>query len=439
MRIVLINPPSPWLISDTDLVTLGILYIVSSLRKEKDIHCIVCDLAGLDEDQWKIPVGDIYGVTGTTPHFHYMKRITEILKDRQPDNFVIWGGPHATIMPSHVLTHSRADICVLGESELIFAYLCRYLLKNRYCPDIPGVAYRELGSIVINHATERVADISKVPHPAREEIDMFKYSKVKTHKYIIGDCRETSIITTRGCPYKCSFCAQYALWGGEIKYRSIYDIYNEVRLLRDDYGINLINVTDDTSLLNDKFTHGLCKTMDRLGMYWHCLSRVDTITDEIVKKMYDSGCRQIVFGLETGSDKILKAMRKGFNIEQAYRAIDIVKRYDIKIRGQMVIGFPYEDDNTISETGEFMRNANVDVWGLHIFQPLPGSDVWNNPEKYDYPLDKEQMIKDEFRSMHTIGRPDEIPTENEDIRRWYDYLDNIAGERNVYNLGAQDK
>jgi len=437
MRIILINPPSPWLISDTDVLPLGLLYIAAAV-KNYGAECIVCDLAGLSEDQWKIPVGDIYGITGTSPHFNHMARITEILKSREPEKMVVWGGPHATIMPEHILTKTKVDICILGEGEKNFPLLLAACNDGKKAyRHIKGIAYRSKRHIKINYPG-RIKNLDSMQPPARDDVDIFKYSKTKTSKYIIGDCRETTIFTSRGCPYNCAFCAQNKLWGGKVVFRDIRSIERELQALKHRYGINLIWIMDDTFMLNKQLTSDVCKVMDELGLYWHCLSRVDKIDDETIKMMYNSGCKQIMFGLESGSDKMLKHMNKMFTTQQAKDAVEIVKRYDIKIRGQMIVGFPFEDDSTIRETAKFIKDFDVDAWGLHIFQPFPGCDVWDNPEKYKYKLDKQAAINNGFKDFHTIGKPNEAPTDDQNIKDWLIYLRGIADKKNIHDMGAQD-
>lgn len=416
-EVVLINPPSPWLISDTDVPPLGLLYIARAL-KNADISYTVCDLAGLKEDQWKIPVGEVYGITGTSPHFNIMNRITDIIKARPIASRVVWGGPHATLMPEHVLNNTQCDLCIIGEGEYSFINWLEYGISCQH-----------------NHST-RIIDLYSMPD--RNSIDIFKYSKAKTSKYIMGDCRETTIFTSRGCPYNCSFCAQKNIWGGKVIYRDIDRIRDELLYLKTIYRINLIWIMDDTFILNRYLVKAVCKEMREFDLSWHCLSRVDTIDDEIVKLMADSGCKQIMFGFESGSNYMLDLMNKKFTVQQSLKAIDIVKKYGIKIRGQMIVGFPGENEETIEETAKFIQGADIDAFGIHIFQPFPGSDVWNNPKKYDYKLDKEAAIKSGFSTFHTIGKPGEIPTEDNQIKKWFRYLREVADKKNVHNMGAQD-
>ena len=122
-KVVLIIPPSPWLLSDRDIPMLGILYIAGYMKKYSDLEIVVCDLSSLPESQWFIPVGDLYGITGVSPQFIYIKKIIELLKDREPDTPVIVGGAHATVYPEHILKNTKADACVIGEGEGIITQI----------------------------------------------------------------------------------------------------------------------------------------------------------------------------------------------------------------------------------------------------------------------------------------------------------------------------
>jgi len=411
-RVILIIPPSPWLISDTDLPMLGILYIATYL-KNHNIDVTVCDLSGLKEDQWKIPIGEYYGITGTSPQFIYMKRIIEILKERQPDCTVIVGGAHASCYPEHIEQNTRADIIVRGRGE----YFMRTFFDT----------YFEYTKIVNMIDTKSCRDSSNI-FPDYDQIDFYKYSKSQTFKYLLGDVREATVMTARGCPYNCSFCAQACIWGGRVVYRDVDNVIEEIEWLKSKYGVKLIYFIDDTFIIDKNRVIEICAHMRRLGMKWHCLSRVDSVDRDILNIMRYSGCLQVVYGFESGSNYILEKASKKTTIEQAYEAIKLTKEAGMRIRGQMIVGLPFETDKTVEETAEFIRRAQeVDAIGLHMFYPFPGCDVWNNPEKYNYYIDKNT----DFSEYHTIGRPCDPLTKNAQKQGWYDYLKSVIGERSI--------
>ena len=426
-KIVLIIPPSPWLISDTDIPSLGILYI-SSYLKANGYEVDVADLTGMSADQYKIPVGDCYGITCTTPHFYIVKDIIDKLKDREPDKLVIVGGPHPTAMPEQMLRDTDADICVIGEGE--GAMLA--LMSDKKLADISNLAYMEINGEVVRTKTRLISDIDSIPYPDRDAIDIYKYLPSKTYSYLMGEVKETILYTGRGCPFDCSFCASKTMHGGKVRFHSIHYIVGEIELLKKKYGVELFYFDDDTLVIDKKRMAELCDAITLLNIKWNCLNRVDCCDKEIVKKMKDAGCIGMVIGFESGSDKILRLNNKRTTVQQAYDCIKTLKEQDIHIRGQMVVGLPGENWETVMETAKFIYNAKhkgVDKFGIHVFQPFPGCPVWNNPSEFGYSLNKDNV---DF-NMHTIGRPDARLKVGEEVIAWHDYLKNIAGTAAKFN------
>ena len=414
MKFVLIIPPSPWLISDRDQPMLGALYVASAVRRS-GVSVQVCDLAGMPEEYWHIPVGDVYGLTGVTPQFPYMKKIIEKLKAREPHKRVVVGGVHASVLPEHVLEQTQADVCVVGEGEEI-------------APRVIGGSFK--GIVRANS----VEDLDDLHFPDRESIDYYDYLVPQTYKYLAGgeNIKEASIITSRGCPYSCHFCASEKLWGRRVRYRSAESVYRELVYLRKEYGISLCNFVDDTFILNKKRIKEICRMLLTspltLDVYWFCLTRVDCVDLELFKMMKAAGCLSVTFGFESGSNRVLKAIGKNTTVEQAYEAIDVVKAAGMKIRGQLMVGLPTESAHDVEMTAGFIRKSEkVDTFGLHVFQPFPGCEFWENPEDYGLEIDKNTNFDD----YHTIGKPGERLTDDDRIWNHYLYLKSVIADRSI--------
>jgi anaerobic magnesium-protoporphyrin IX monomethyl ester cyclase len=425
MKAVLIIPPSPWLISDRDQPLTGILYIASYL-KSRGYEVQVCDLSGMTEENWYIPIGHIYGITGVTPNFPYVKKIIDTLKTREPTKMVVVGGVHATVLPQHVLDNTKADVCVIGEGENTFLELMegKKSLKN-----IDGIVTREFTTKP--RKLEKNLDV--FPYPDRNSIDYYSYLVPQTYKYLSSD-REGSIITSRGCPYNCAYCGSYKMHGGKVRFRSADDVFSELLHLKSHYDIGLCNFVDDTFILNKKRLIEICDYIKKLDIKWFFLTRTDHVDLKLFEKMVDSGCVSVTFGFESGSNKILDVMNKRTTVEQSYEAIKISKKAGLKIRGQMMVGLPFEEDEDIELTADFIKNSReVDAIGLHVFQPYPGCDVWRNPEKYEWDLDED------FINYHTIGKVGDKLTKNKKIQERYEYLKGIIADRSIEFKGALDE
>jgi radical SAM superfamily enzyme YgiQ (UPF0313 family) len=417
-KVVLVIPPSPWMISDRDQPLTGVLYISSYLKSSgHDVQ--VCDLSGIPEDYWYIPVGDIYGITGVTPQFFYMKRIISILRERQPNCKIVVGGVHATVLPQHILAETEADACVVGEGEDTMLRIAN------------GGNLKYLRGVITRNGTLRprapLSNLDWLPFPDRCSVDYFSYMRPHTYKYLANK-REGSIITSRGCPYSCAYCASPSICQKKVRYRSPQNVYEELRDLKEYFDMGSCNFIDDMFTLNKKRVYKICKLIAPLNIVWYFLTRVDCVDAELFAEMKKAGCVSVTFGFETASNRLLKLMNKNTTVQQAHEAIRISHFAGLKIRGQLMVGFPGETDEDVELTGRFIKESyEVEKFGIHVFQPFPGSDVWLHPEKYGAQINRGT----DFMDYHTIGKPDEELTTDKKVMERFKYLRACAGKRNI--------
>uniref|UniRef100_A0A6M3ISM9 Putative radical SAM superfamily protein n=1 Tax=viral metagenome TaxID=1070528 RepID=A0A6M3ISM9_9ZZZZ len=414
-KLVLIIPPSPWLLSDRDIPMMGILYIAEYVKHRCEV--VVCDLSGLEEKDWYIPVGDMYGVTGVSPQFVYMQRIIDILKDREPDKPVIAGGVHATVASQHLLDNTQVDACVVGEGERAMLNL----VSGYDWDKVPGVITRKSNA----GSAHLVVDIDFL-EPDRKAIDYYSYLEPRTFGYMADVKREGSIITGRGCPFACSFCASKKMHAGKVRFKGAEFVVNELLYLQDEFGVEMVNILDDTFILDKKRVYKICRLLRGKGLKWFCLTRADCIDRDLLLEMKTAGCLSVGIGFETGSDRLLKLMNKKIAIAQARECVKIVSLTGLLINGQLIVGFPTETDEDVHLTERFIKdNPEVDTFGLHMFQPFPGTDVWEHSEKYGIEIDKNT----DFADFHTIGRHDGKYHKDPVLDARYRYLKSIVGDR----------
>ena len=418
-KVILINPPSPWLISDREIPPGGLLDIAAFLRAN-NVDITFCDLAGLEEKHWFIPDGDIYGITCATPHYSLVIKIVQKLKQRQPNCLVVLGGFHPTTEPERTLRDTKADIAIKGEGEQAMLDIVRGKRERIVvCP--------------------LVDDVNKIPIPAWDMIDMWDYTKMGTNS-VIGQTpnnREGNILTARGCPFDCGFCAQAAVTKRRMRYKSVARVVQEVKFLNSRYGCDRIYFGDDTFIVDENRVRELCAALKELHQQgilydWHCLTRADRTDPELFKIMYEAGCRQVTYGIETGSQKILDIIEKQTTVAENTNAIKIAREAGLRVRAQMIVGLPGETQETVEETAEFIRNAPANSFGMHIFVPLPGCQIWHDPDRYDFPIDKDST----FEYYHTIGKRKEedaayLHKNPEQIIAWKNYLTEVIGNRNI--------
>lgn len=412
-KLVLIIPPSPWLISDRDIPMLGVLYLAAYVKPLCEV--VVCDLSGLPEKYWFIPVGDLYGITGVSPQFIYIKKIIELLKGREPHKSVIAGGVHATVLPEHILNNTLADACILGDGEVALSNI----IRGDDWKDIENLQTRNCKGIICN-------GLPHVFHPDRRAIDYYSYLVPRTFGYMADVGREASIITGRGCPYSCAFCASKKMHGNKPVFNPAHAVVDEFLQLRDEFGVEMVNVLDDTFILNKKRVYDICQGLKGQGIKWFCLTRVDHVDKELLVEMKEAGCLSLAIGFETGSNRMLEFLNKKATVKQAKECVKIAKEVGFLVNGQLMVGLPTETEGDVELTRKFIESTpEVDTFGLHMFQPYPGSDIWEHPEKYGITINKDT----DFSDYHTIGKHDGEYHSDPILDNRYRYLKTVIGNR----------
>jgi anaerobic magnesium-protoporphyrin IX monomethyl ester cyclase len=417
VTINLIIPPSPWLISDLDLPFLGPLYL-SAFLKDKGYDVVVSDLSGVDLDKWIPKQYDVYGITGTSANFPQIRDISYRINDYHLTDKIIAGGAHATLYPHHLLKYSAVDMCIQGPGEKRFLNVLKTGKSD-------GTVYRDGSAITMRERDPNSEDFKMASVPDYEAIDFKKYLPSQTFKYLLGEVNEATIVTTLGCPWNCAFCGQRGM-RNTTKFIPLPDVEKNISILKNNYGVELFYVLDDTFGFAKSRFGDLINLFKRMEIKWHCLLRADLAQQSRLEAMKDAGCLGIVYGFESGSNKILNLMNKGTTVNQNLEAARLSHEAGLMVRAQMIVGFPGENDQTIKETKRFVKNAQVDVWGIHTFQPFPGSDVWYFPEKYGIKIDRET----DFSDFHTIGKIGEkVGTKK--VQKWAEELREIAGQKNI--------
>lgn len=376
MRIALIIPDSPFLLDPLGFPPLGPLYVSASLKRA-GYSPEVYDLTGtakLDVPKLK---ADVIGISASTPQFSYAVRIMENLRGRNPDATFVIGGPHAIVSPE---TCRRAgfDLVVAGEGEEAMVNFVR-----RY-----EQGYRPNEDVV---RPDPVNPLDKLPYPDREAVELDRY-----HYYIAGE-RATSVMTQRGCPYKCAFCCGRGIPAYSLaRFHSPGYVAGELRHVMDRYGIRAFMFYDDEFNLNKRRTLELCERIKDLDIVWRCMIRSDLFDEELAEAMAESGCIEVGCGVETGSERIKRIVGKGTTLEQDLNAVRLCHRYGIKFKCFIIVGLPGENRDTFNETREWLRKAQPDNYDFTIFMPYPGSPIWEHPECYDIRFGKEEIVRSNF-------------------------------------------
>ena len=384
-HITLINPryrvwsPSKW-------VPLGLGYIAAVLEKEGyAVEIIDLSMEKVNDRQLRRRVenADIVGITGIITEFQEVLRIAKLVKEARGNIKVILGGPLATTLPRELLGASRADFIVIGEGERTIVSLLSAINQNSDFANIKGIAYRDDGGIIVTGQPDHIADLDSIPFPSRHLLDMNRYLQnhfenvgVKIRGF--GKIRSTNLITTRGCPFNCTFCFK-DMWGPKWRARSPANIVEEVELLHRSYGVNGFFFNDDTFVLDSERVLKFCQLLKSKGLrvVWDCNGRVNLMTKDLLEAMYDAGCRGIAYGIESGNQRILDSIKKKITLEEIRKVVKWTRDAGIRVTGYFMLGLIGETKADIQQTLAFARELDLDHYGFSTVTPLPGTELYD--------------------------------------------------------------
>lgn len=352
-KVALVMPDAPFLMEPRTFPMLGPLYL-SSVLKEMGHSVEVIDLTGGRE----LPSvdADIVGITATTPQFAEAVRILGSLRAANPKQRIVIGGPHASVCPDECLAAGFDQVCI-GEGETAIAKMVGDGIGD------PLVCY------------PLIEDIDTIPFPDREAID------VRGYRYYLNGRKTTTMLTSRGCPYNCSFCCK-APWGNTVRFRSKESVLKEAALVRD-LGFEGIMFYDDNMLLRKGRDWGIFAGLLKLGMVYRCFTRSTLLDEDSVKIMANTGCVEVLLGIESGSDRILRNINKGETREDHRRAMALLKRHGIRVKAACIVGLPGESWESVRETESLIEETQPDDVDFTVLSVYRGSPIQRNPERFD--------------------------------------------------------
>lgn len=292
---------------------------------------------------------------------------------------IMVGGVHCNFYPESSLADFSADIAAYGESEeTILEILDR--AASRDFAGIGGIMWRAGdGQVRRNPARPLIGDIDKLPLPARHLLPA--ENVILTDRLAGTDLRMAHVMFSRGCPFPCSFCAAGQT---RIQYRSGRSALTELEHLISVYAIEGFAIVDDNFIVNKAKVADICNHITGLGLRWSALSRVDTVNPPLLAKMAASGCIEVKYGMESGSEPLLRAMRKNTTQAKIRNAIHATTDAGIAAKVFIIHGFPSENDQTTDETIQLLTElaSSISRVSLFRFVPLPGTQVYDNPDRY---------------------------------------------------------
>lgn len=325
---------------------------------------------------------ELVGISLLTPSFGVVKDLCGRIRSAAPDLTIILGGPHCTALPEQTLEEiGSADLVCFGEGEKTLKEVVSSFREGEF-GRIPGLCYRDKqGRIIKNEPRPYIRDLDDLPMPARELLPVGRYHLTASRVADSSYC--PTIIVARGCPFGCSYCSHS--FGRKIRFHSVERILHEIRLLINTYGITQLNIEADTLTANKTFVTRLCRELIESGISrkvkWTCESRVDTVTSEILQLMKEAGCWQISYGIETGSQRLLKMINKGITLEQIEETVKATHQAGISIRGFFMLGLPEETIADSRKTIDFAIKLNPRWAQFTITIPYPGTPMFEHLDR----------------------------------------------------------
>lgn len=326
---------------------------------------------------------DLIGITCWTFDRDMLWKLCFTLKKVIPHAFLVIGGTHATIYPKHIFEKTHASAVVVGEGEETFSELLPALESGIGLSHIKGLVYKnDSNEIVFNEPRLAVRDIDEIEFPYYSGFNNFSFAQYEGSPVLPGPT--AAIISSRGCVYKCTFCASQQFWGNKWRFRSANNVLEEIHWLISKFGIKSIHFYDDNIPVDKKRVLAICEGMvkNKWDLKWSCASHVNMISKDLLLIMKASGCVSIDFGVESGSDKILENIKKRQTRKQIIETFRLCHEVGIMARSFLIVGNMGEDETTIDETIDLVKTIQPrSSIGSTLLWLLPGTEVYQNAVK----------------------------------------------------------
>lgn len=356
---------------------------------------------------------DVWGMSCWTANRRGVKLVSELIKSKHPKSHVVVGGPHATPLAPELLAHyPHVDTVCTGESDITFLEIVQRLSKGEDTRGIAGSVYRdESGKPTEAPERKNTADLDDLACP---------------HDYF-----DTHIMmTSRGCPWSCTFCGAETSWGRGFRANSIEYVLEAMRKVTSRLPVKMIQIKDDTFTTNKKRVLEMCKELRarKMGFFWSCDTRVDLLSDELLKEMRLAGCQRLSLGVESGSQRILDAIEKKITPDEILASTELAKKYGIKVRYYMMLGNRGETKESFGETLRFLEKAKPHEYVFSCLSIYPGTKDFHAAEKAGW-LKREEYFTGVFQELKTPFDADDATLK---------YLDDWFAKNHGLQIGHRD-
>ena len=399
------NPPFPSGVHQHPPFTpLGLGYLAAVLEKNQyEVDVLDCQVLKLSYEKVRDEISkrqpNIVGITSATLTYKSALHIAKIAKEVNPDCTTILGGCHATFWDDKALQECPClDIVVRKEGENTLLELVRRLDSGKNFGDVLGTTCRKDGKVVKNPDRPYIENLDELPFPAHH---LWPIERLRKYGKLIFP-----LTTSRGCVHWCDFCTAVRMGGRKYRMRSPKNVVDELEFLYTTYGVDQFTFYDDAFTVNQPRVEEICKGIKnrKLKIKWDCETRVDMVTKELLLKMREAGCIAVWFGVESGSQRVIDAMGKGFSIAQTMRALNWAREVGLMTVVEVILGFPGETKETVWETVKLVEKLNPNDVGFNIATPYPGTPM------YDYVKENGWLKITDFDKYDTATPVFETPT-----------------------------
>lgn len=307
--------------------------------------------------------------------------VAKLVKEVNSEIHVNFGGAHASAFPDTVLNDKNVDSVVVGEGEISFLELVKSLEKKESISKVEGTVVRKGNKIVYNSKRQFISDLDSIPFPARHLFPMdiyFQYANKAAH----FSMRQPAaiMVTSRGCPKNCVYCSIHSIWGNKWRYRSATNVVDEIEFLISEYRVKEILFLDDNISANRKRMMDICEEIikRKLDIKWTAPNGIAiwSLDKALIRKMKESGCYRLTFGIESGDSETQKFIRKNLDLNHAKEIIKYTNNIGIWTICTFIMGFPYETMDSIRNTIDFATNSDIDFALFYLLEPFPGTQIY---------------------------------------------------------------
>ncbi len=391
MRVLLVKPKST---SDTLLPILGLGYLAAAIRDQHEVHILNCIVEGKSDHLFGREVRglrpDIVGIQCYTLDSVITRRYVSIIRQAQPLAKIVLGGPHPSALPESTFDYFKADYGFKGDAEKGFSLFCDLieraggngLLSNAdELRKIPGLIWQaqQTGLVHVNPLWVPL-DMDEIPLPAWDLMPPNFYP-MSPHAAFMKNFPVSPMMVSRGCPFDCTFCASFITKGRQVRYRSIDNVIEEIKLLISDYGIKEIQFIDDNFTLKRSYVRDLCQRIidEKLEFSWCCPNgvRLDTLRPKMLGLMKQAGCYSLSVGIESGSQRVLDFTKRDTAKRMIRSRVEMINEAGIDTVGFFILGFPTETPIEMEETIQFALSLDLERANFMNYHPFPGTESWH--------------------------------------------------------------